>query len=223
MDEMDAETRSRLDGDSGQDQQGRRCMSSELSVDAGLGPSGMPMSSRTHLSHDSVSEATDDEATRRDAEHDPLLESTEATEETNAAQEVEEKATSVSAVQTVNASEQSTSMGDPTEAVKSSEAEETVVCDDPAPIASVDSTLPAGELSAASLSAFDEEQLERTHKTFPEKLMELLDEETVKESLWWLDGGDAFAIVPKAFPEKVLNDHFQGTKFESFTRKLNRW
>jgi hypothetical protein len=30
-------------------------------------------------------------------------------------------------------------------------------------------------------------------------------------------------LIPVVFAEKVLDKHFQGTKFESFTRKLNRW
>jgi len=59
--------------------------------------------------------------------------------------------------------------------------------------------------------------------TFPERLMELLDNGTEEEAMWWLDDGDGFCVLPKLFPERVLDRHFQGTKFESFTRKLNRW
>ena len=58
---------------------------------------------------------------------------------------------------------------------------------------------------------------------FPEKLMALLDGEEVSEAMWWLPDGDAFCLIPSAFAEKVLDMHFSGTKFESFTRKLNRW
>jgi hypothetical protein len=53
--------------------------------------------------------------------------------------------------------------------------------------------------------------------------MELLDEEAEKESMWWFDDGEGFCVVPKLFTEVVLQRFFQGTKFESFTRKLNRW
>jgi HSF-type DNA-binding len=78
--------------------------------------------------------------------------------------------------------------------------------------------------SHAYLDTYDEDDPhEKSQCTFPEKLMELLEEETSRDSMWWLSGGDAFTIVPKNFAEKVLDKHFQGTKFESFTRKLNRW
>lgn len=65
--------------------------------------------------------------------------------------------------------------------------------------------------------------IEKAHFTFPERLMELLQEEQVKDAMWWLPGGHAFAIRPKIFYDAVLSKYFQGTKFESFTRKLNRW
>lgn len=58
---------------------------------------------------------------------------------------------------------------------------------------------------------------------FPEKLMALLDGNKVSDAMWWLPDGDAFCLIPVVFAEKVLDRHFQGTKFESFTRKLNRW
>ena len=64
---------------------------------------------------------------------------------------------------------------------------------------------------------------EKAGITFPERLMALLDQEVEKDALSWLDDGDGFYIRPKIFSERVLNKHFQGTKFESFTRKLNRW
>lgn len=59
--------------------------------------------------------------------------------------------------------------------------------------------------------------------TFPEKLMTLLDSGKVKDRMWWLPDGDGFAFKPENFAETVLAQHFQGTKLESFTRKLNRW
>lgn len=65
--------------------------------------------------------------------------------------------------------------------------------------------------------------IEKAHYTFPERLMELLERERVKEAMWWLPGGSAFAIKPAIFYDVVLAKYFQGTKFESFTRKLNRW
>ena len=59
--------------------------------------------------------------------------------------------------------------------------------------------------------------------TFPMKLRSLLDDEQFKDVIWWLPGGEAFCIAPADFSERILEKHFQGTKFESFTRKLNRW
>ena len=59
--------------------------------------------------------------------------------------------------------------------------------------------------------------------TFPERLMELLSNQEAKDAMWWLPSGDSFAIQPKKFSESVLNKYFQGTKLESFTRKMNRW
>lgn len=59
--------------------------------------------------------------------------------------------------------------------------------------------------------------------SFPEKIMMLLDKKLAPDSMWWIPDGDAFCILPVPFTEKVLDKHFQGTKFESFTRKLNRW
>lgn len=58
---------------------------------------------------------------------------------------------------------------------------------------------------------------------FPERLMALLDGDLVKDAMWWLPEGDAFCLIPVVFAERVLDKFFQGTKFESFTRKLNRW
>ena len=59
--------------------------------------------------------------------------------------------------------------------------------------------------------------------TFPEKLMELLNSEEYRESMAWIPNGNAFALNPPKFMKDILPKHFEGTKFESFTRKLNRW
>lgn len=58
--------------------------------------------------------------------------------------------------------------------------------------------------------------------TFPERLMELVMNETDKQALWWLPDGKAFAIHSKRFTKTILAKNFQGSKFESFTRKLAR-
>lgn len=59
--------------------------------------------------------------------------------------------------------------------------------------------------------------------TFPERLMELVMNETDKQALWWLPEGKSFAIHSKRFTKTILAKNFQGSKFESFTRKLARW
>jgi len=94
--------------------------------------------------------------------------------------------------------------------------------DDRKPTASSDPGS-GGSVAKKDESLALEDDFEKTHHTFPERLMELLENEEVKNAMWWLPGGDAFTIVPRLFPEMVLNKYFQGTKFESFTRKLNRW
>lgn len=58
---------------------------------------------------------------------------------------------------------------------------------------------------------------------FPDNLMSLLDSGVVSDIIRWLPEGDAFCLKPALFAERVLDKYFQGTKFESFTRKLNRW
>ena len=53
--------------------------------------------------------------------------------------------------------------------------------------------------------------------------MELLNSEDCRESMSWLPNGNAFALHQPKFTRETLPKHFEGTKFESFTRKLNRW
>ena len=77
---------------------------------------------------------------------------------------------------------------------------------------------------AARVASLLEEdlQLESANAFFPKKIMALLDSGDESEAMWWQPQGDSFCIVQAKF-DHVLNKHFQGTKFESFTRKLNRW
>jgi hypothetical protein len=49
------------------------------------------------------------------------------------------------------------------------------------------------------------------------------DGDDVHKAMNWLPDGQAFYIAPKVFFNVVLEKHFHGTKYESFTRKLNRW
>lgn len=59
--------------------------------------------------------------------------------------------------------------------------------------------------------------------TFPEKLAETLRSNHVNDAIWWNTEGNVFAMMPKQFTEKVLDKIFQGTKLESFQRKMKRW
>ncbi|GAX27864.1 hypothetical protein FisN_13Hh025 [Fistulifera solaris] len=64
---------------------------------------------------------------------------------------------------------------------------------------------------------------EKTQMTFPEKIMRILSFPEFTHVIRWNAQGTEFSIVPDSFTETVLEPHFQGTKFQSFTRKLNRW
>lgn len=77
---------------------------------------------------------------------------------------------------------------------------------------------------AARVASLLEEdlQLESVNAFFPNKIMALLDSGEEPQAMWWQPQGDSFCIVQANF-DPVLKKHFQGTKFESFTRKLNRW
>jgi HSF-type DNA-binding len=81
----------------------------------------------------------------------------------------------------------------------------------------------------------DIEGSEELQLSFPERLMSLLRNNNtdgigggkqaadITKAMRWLPGGEAFLIVPNIFYDVVLDGYFHGTKFESFTRKLNRW
>ncbi|CAJ1952404.1 unnamed protein product [Cylindrotheca closterium] len=65
---------------------------------------------------------------------------------------------------------------------------------------------------------------------FPQKLMEILSDETLSDVVSWLPHGRSFVVVrPDIFTAKVLPkylppiDSRSSTKYPSFTRKLNRW
>ena len=58
--------------------------------------------------------------------------------------------------------------------------------------------------------------------SFPQRLMEMLDQKVAPDTVWWAEEGKAFAIDLDKF-DHVLHHHFQATKYASFTRKLNKW
>lgn len=59
---------------------------------------------------------------------------------------------------------------------------------------------------------------------FPQKLMEILSDESVSHIVSWLPHGQSFVIAnPSLFCQQVLPKYSVSTKYPSFTRKLNRW
>lgn len=60
--------------------------------------------------------------------------------------------------------------------------------------------------------------------SFSERLMHVLENEITPESLWWLGEGEAIAIHPEKIEASgVLVNQFQGNRYSSFIRNLNRW
>jgi len=68
--------------------------------------------------------------------------------------------------------------------------------------------------------------------TFPRRLMKVLGDESLSEIITWLPNGTSFAVLnPADFASKVMPKYFASgrglaggsTKYQSFTRKLNRW
>lgn len=62
-------------------------------------------------------------------------------------------------------------------------------------------------------------------KIFPQRLMEILGDETNQEAICWLPHGRAFIVRNrKLFSELVMPKYFsRKAKYSSFARKLNRW
>jgi len=67
-------------------------------------------------------------------------------------------------------------------------------------------------------------------KIFPERLMDILNDKSLADTITWLPHGRSFVIIrPDVFTEEVLPKYLppvdarSSTKYPSFTRKLNRW
>jgi HSF-type DNA-binding len=60
---------------------------------------------------------------------------------------------------------------------------------------------------------------------FPQKLMEILEDQMNQEAISWLPDGQAFVIRDREhFEHTVMPQYFsRKAKYSSFTRKLNRW
>ena len=59
--------------------------------------------------------------------------------------------------------------------------------------------------------------------TFPERLMQLITECHRPEHVKWIEEEEAITFRVDGFQSEVLDIYFQGLKYESFVRKLNRW
>jgi HSF-type DNA-binding len=69
-----------------------------------------------------------------------------------------------------------------------------------------------------------------SREIFPQRLMAMLQDDSLSDVISWLPHGKSFVIVrPDVFTERVLPmflppvDARSCTKYPSFTRKLNRW
>ena len=62
-------------------------------------------------------------------------------------------------------------------------------------------------------------------KIFPQRLMEILDDDGNHEAICWLPHGKAFIVRKRdLFASMVMPKYFSRTaRYSSFTRKLNRW
>lgn len=61
-------------------------------------------------------------------------------------------------------------------------------------------------------------------KRFPEKLHEVLADQELLGTVAWHPDGNSFVVASKdRFVKEVLPRYFKEAKFNSFTRKLNRW
>ena len=60
---------------------------------------------------------------------------------------------------------------------------------------------------------------------FPERLMHVLENDIATDCIWWLgEKGDTIAIHPGNIKKgSLLDAHFQGNRYTSFVRNLNRW
>jgi hypothetical protein len=63
----------------------------------------------------------------------------------------------------------------------------------------------------------------RSNESFPEKLAETMRSPHGQGAIWWNPEGSVFCLLPRQFTKQVLQNIFQGTKLESFQRKMKRW
>lgn len=79
-----------------------------------------------------------------------------------------------------------------------------------------------GAKESAGLDVPVEQQKPPERLNFPGKLMDLLERKDKPEGIHWLPCGTIFAMNTTKMDD-ILVKHFQGAKFMSFTRTLNKW
>ena len=99
----------------------------------------------------------------------------------------------------------------------------------------IQTTTAAERRTTAPSASAGKSSIGNNNKIFPQRLMDILNDETLADTITWLPHGRSFVIVrPDVFTEQVLprylpspNDNARGSskppKYPSFTRKLNRW
>jgi hypothetical protein len=85
----------------------------------------------------------------------------------------------------------------------------------------LDSNEDGSKGSADKNSSAEKESGEKV-QSFPVIMMRIIKEDKSKATMW-NKAGDTFCVLAKEFTDNLLEKYFPGTKFESFTRKLNRW
>lgn len=82
--------------------------------------------------------------------------------------------------------------------------------------------MPNVDVSSSS-SSNDQMTTRREARSFPDKLFQILEHTRDDSSLWWINPGSSFCILPKHFDHKEAVEHFQGTQFSSIMRRLFRY
>jgi hypothetical protein len=52
--------------------------------------------------------------------------------------------------------------------------------------------------------------------------MQLINDNTIPEYVGWIENEEAISFRTEGFQKQVLDKYFQGLKYDSFIRKLNR-
>ena len=92
------------------------------------------------------------------------------------------------------------------------------------PAAALPSSASASALASIPTPAPTPASMRPKISRFPQRLIEMLADETITDSISWLPHGRSFLVHnPAKFTDEVLPKYFGACKFASFTRKLYRW